>query len=85
MPTGERTPEPPSAAEEEPERVVFTPRNKLRLWIAGDSLVITPGYAIYRAFGQNEAVQKLGDVDGRVATGLTRPDVFNWFSHVSER
>jgi hypothetical protein len=86
VPTGERAPEPPAAAEEEaaPEKVVFTPRNKMRLWIAGDSLVITPGYAIYRAFGQNEAVQKLGDVEGRVATGLTRPDVFNWFTHISE-
>ena len=84
VPTGERTPEPPPTAPEKPEKVVFTPRNKLRLWIAGDSLVITPGYAIYRAFGQNEAVQKLGDVDGRVATGLTRPDVFNWFSHISD-
>lgn len=57
----------------------------MRLWIAGDSLVITPGYSIYRAFGGNDAVQKLGDVDGRVATGLTRPDVFNWFRYVAEQ
>jgi uncharacterized protein len=84
VPTGERTPQPPSVPEE-PERAVFTPRDRMRLWIAGDSLVITPGYAIFRAFGQNEAVNKLGDVDGRVATGLTRPDVFNWFSHVAEQ
>jgi uncharacterized protein len=84
VPTGERTPQAPSASEE-PERVVFTPRNKMRLWIAGDSLVITPGYSIYRAFGGNDAVQKLGDVDGRVATGLARPDVFNWFRHVAEQ
>ena len=75
---------PPPAEPAEPERVVFTPRNKMRLWIAGDSLVITPGYAVYRALGQNEAVEKIGDVEGRVATGLTRPDVFNWFKHVSE-
>ncbi|MGH3010450.1 MAG: DUF459 domain-containing protein [Gaiellaceae bacterium] len=84
VPTGERTPQPASEPEE-PERVLFTPRDRMRLWIAGDSLVITPGYAIFRAFGQNEAVRKLGDVDGRVATGLTRPDVFNWFRHVSEQ
>ena len=84
MPTGERTPRAPSVSAE-PERVLFTPRNKMRLWIAGDSLVITPGYSIYRAFGGNDAVQKLGDVDGRVATGLTRPDVFNWFRHVAEQ
>jgi hypothetical protein len=47
--------------------------------------VITPGYAVYRALGRNEAVKRVGDVDGRVATGLTRPDVFNWFSHVDEQ
>jgi hypothetical protein len=76
---------PPKTGSEKPERVVFTPSNKMRLWIAGDSLVITPGYSIYRAVGQNEAVEKLGDVDGRVATGLTRPDVFNWFREVSEQ
>ena len=57
----------------------------MRLWVAGDSLVITPGYAVYRAFGRNEAVERVGDVDGRVATGLTRPDVFNWFRHVDEQ
>jgi hypothetical protein len=53
--------------------------------VAGDSLVITPGYAVYRALGQNDAVERVGDVDGRVATGLTRPDVFNWFRHVDEQ
>jgi uncharacterized protein len=83
LPTGERTPSPPSR--EEPEKVAFTPRNKMRLWIAGDSLVITPGYAVYRVLGRNDAVETVGDVDGRVATGLTRPDVFNWFRHVTEQ
>jgi hypothetical protein len=83
LPTGERIPAPPSP--QEPEKVVFTPRNKMRLWIAGDSLVITPGYAVYRALGGNDAVEKLGDVEGRVATGLTRPDVFNWFKEVAEQ
>jgi hypothetical protein len=63
----------------------FTPDDPMRLWIAGDSLVITPGYAVYRALGQNDAVERVGDVDGRVATGLTRPDVFNWFRHVDEQ
>ncbi len=82
-PTGEAIPPPAQPAE--PERITFTPKERMRLWIAGDSLVITPGYAVYRAFGRNEAVEKLGDVDGRVATGLTRPDVFNWFRHVAEQ
>ena len=82
-PTGERTPAP--AAPAEPEKAAFSPQRKMRLWVAGDSLVITPGYAIYRALGRNQAVEKVGDVDGRVATGLTRPDVFNWFDHVTEQ
>jgi uncharacterized protein len=75
--TGPEQPEPP-------RRPVFTPDEPMRLWVAGDSLVITPGYAVYRALDQNDAVDIVGDVDGRVATGLTRPDVFNWFRHVDE-
>ena len=82
-PAGEEAP--PPAEPEKPERLAFTPDDPMRLWIAGDSLVITPGWAVLRAFGQNEAVERVGDVDGRVATGLTRPDVFNWFKHVDEQ
>jgi hypothetical protein len=83
-PTGEERG--PTGTSEEPEaqKPAFTPDNPMRLWIAGDSLVITPGYAVLRAFGGNDAVDRVGDVDGRVATGLTRPDVFNWFRHVAE-
>jgi hypothetical protein len=83
-PQGEET---PAAAPdtEKPVKAKFTPDDPMRLWIAGDSLVITPGYAVYRALGQNDAVERVGDVDGRVATGLTRPDVFNWFRHVDEQ
>ncbi|MGH3040733.1 MAG: DUF459 domain-containing protein, partial [Gaiellaceae bacterium] len=84
-PTGEpRTPTGP-VEPEAPARLTFTPRDPMRLWIAGDSLVITPGYAVFRAFGRNDAVEPVGDVEGRVATGLTRPDVFNWFSYVDEQ
>jgi hypothetical protein len=59
-------------------KLAFTPDRKLRLWIAGDSLVVTPGYAIRRAASKTSVVETLG-VDGRIGTGLTRPDVFNWF------
>ena len=62
-----------SGSGEKPEKVAFTPRNKMRLWIAGDSLVITPACGLLRALGRNDAVETVGDVDGRVATGLTRP------------
>ena len=60
----------------------FSPKKKLRIWIAGDSLVITPGYAIVRAAGSSPAMEPVGTVDGRVATGLARPDVFNWFDEI---
>jgi uncharacterized protein len=63
----------------------FSPRRKLRLWIAGDSLVIVPGWEIIRAAGHAGAIQPVGNgPDGHVATGLERPDVFNWFTHVAD-
>ncbi len=67
-----------------PPRLAFGPRKQLRVWIAGDSLVITPGWSIVRAAGR--AIRPVGGgPDGHVATGLERPDVFNWFSHVAEK
>jgi len=75
--TAKPTPKPPA-------KVAFTPQKKLRLWIAGDSLVITPGYSIVRAAGASPVIQSVGGVDGHVATGLTRPDVFNWFTHIRD-
>jgi hypothetical protein len=85
-PTGEGPPTSTGPVEpERPEKLTFTPRDPMRLWVAGDSLVITPGYAVFRAFGRNEAVEPVGDVEGRVATGLIRPDVFNWFNYVDEQ
>jgi hypothetical protein len=66
-----------------PGKQKFTPQKKLRLWIAGDSLVITPGYSIVRAAGGSPVIQSVGGIDGHIATGLTRPDVFNWFSELT--
>jgi hypothetical protein len=66
-----------------PAKVAFTPKKKLRIWIAGDSLVITPGYSILRATLATPVIQSVGGVDGRVATGLERPDVFNWFKEIA--
>jgi len=68
-----------------PRRQAFSPKRKLRIWIAGDSLVITPGWAILRAAGRARAILPVGGgPDGRVATGLERPDVFNWFAHIRD-
>ena len=63
----------------------FSPKRKLTIWIAGDSLVITPGYAIIRAAGASPVMKSVGGVDGRIATGLTRPDVFNWFDEIRKQ
>jgi hypothetical protein len=81
--TSSATPE-PKPAPKPPGKAAFTPKKKLRLWVAGDSLVITPGYAILRATGASPVMSGLA-VDGRVATGLTRPDVFNWFAEIKSQ
>ena len=67
-----------------PPRTRFSPQDPLRLWIAGDSLVVVPGQSILRAVGESRAIRPVGPVDGRIASGLERPDVFNWFRHVRE-
>jgi hypothetical protein len=75
----------PPAAAKPPRKLTFTPKRKLRVWIAGDSLVIVPGFAIVRAAGASPVIESVGGVDGRIATGLTRPDVFNWFEAIPGR
>jgi hypothetical protein len=78
-------PKPPAATPPTtPQRVRFTPRKKLRIWIAGDSLVIVPGESVLRAIAGNRAFDAVDAIDGRIASGLERPDVFNWFTHIRE-
>jgi len=78
------TPKPTKpAVAKPPAKRKFTPEKKLRLWIAGDSLVITPGYSIVRAAGGSPVIESVGGIDGHIATGLTRPDVFNWFNELT--
>ncbi len=82
------TPSTPTRAKPSPparRKLAFSPTKKLRLWIAGDSLVITPGFAVVRAAGASTAIESVGGVEGKVATGLTRPDVFNWFEEIKKR
>jgi hypothetical protein len=67
-----------------PKRERFSPTKKLRLWIAGDSLVIIPGESILREVAGNRAFETKDAVEGRLSTGLERPDVFNWFTHVRQ-
>jgi len=67
-----------------PKREKFSPKRRLRLWIAGDSLVVVPGESLLRAVAGNRAISSVGKIDGRIASGLERPDVFNWFTHVRD-
>jgi len=79
-------PRPPVRAQPPPiRRTVFSPERKLRIWIAGDSLVIVPGESLERAAGASPVLDVVGKIDGRLATGLTRPDVFNWFTEMPKR
>ena len=46
--------------------------------------MITPGYSLLRATGGRKVYKAVGSVDGHVATGLERPDVYNWFERIKE-
>ncbi len=72
------------AAAVPPSRDSFSPARQLRIWAAGDSLAIAAGEAVYRAVVDTGAVRPVARVDGRLATGLERPDVFNWFTYVRD-
>jgi hypothetical protein len=67
------------------KRMRFSPAHPLRLWVAGDSLVIVPGESLLREVAGNRAIEPARKVDGRIASGLERPDVFNWFTYVREQ
>lgn len=60
----------------------LTPENKLKTWIIGDSLSITPGESMQRHFPP-DAFNIIG-MQGQISTGLARPDVFNWFTHIND-
>jgi hypothetical protein len=65
---------PPPAAKER-----YTAAHPLRVWVAGDSLAEVPGQSLERITGEGASIDVL-TVESRLATGLTRPDVYNWFT-----
>jgi uncharacterized protein len=65
-----------------PPKRAFSPAHPLRVWIAGDSLVVSPGYALLNDIEHARSIRSVGGVDGQIATGLERPDVFNWFTTI---
>jgi hypothetical protein len=85
--TGIALPKPPGepTSSAPPKRKKFTPERPLKLWVAGDSLVIVPGQSLMRAIGGSAVMEPVREVDGRVATGLERPDAFNWFEEIDKR
>ena len=62
--------------------VIYTRKHPLRVWPAGDSLVIEPAYAIERVAARLPI--RMLPVEGRVATGLERPDVYDWFTRIRQ-
>ncbi len=60
----------------------LTPASKLTVWIIGDSLSITPAESMLASF--STSAFDIQGTEGQVATGLARPDVFNWFTHIND-
>jgi hypothetical protein len=66
-------------------KTVFSPSDRMKIWVGGDSLSVTPGESVLANFpGASQGVIEsvVPQVDGRVATGLARPEVFNWPAHL---
>jgi len=74
------SPPPPVAPPPPPQKPAFSPKHPLKVYIAGDSLIIVPGESLLRAMGSK--VYKAFPVNGQVSTGLERPDVYNWFDAI---
>ncbi len=55
-----------------------TEERPLRVYVAGDSLAFEYGVAMGRLAADDAELEMEGAVDYHVATGLARPDVFNW-------
>lgn len=68
-----------------PKKKAFSPLFPAKTWVGGDSLSITPGQSFVAAAPATQVVDVVGGtVDGHVATGLARPEVFNWSQHIAD-
>ena len=76
-------PAPPPPPASPPEKPAFSPSHPLRVYIGGDSLVVVPGNSLLRAMG-SKVYKPIDSVDGHIATGLERPDVYNWFDRIRD-
>jgi len=75
---GRPTPTTPTATE--PAQAVPAPQQKLKVWMAGDSLMGT----ITESFSEMHDSHLTVTNDVQIGTGLARPDVYNWPSAVSQ-
>ncbi|MFN8034414.1 MAG: DUF459 domain-containing protein [Acidimicrobiia bacterium] len=67
-------------------RVAVSPERPLKMIIVGDSLVDTPGQQFLRLAADTKVVDVRHGVDGRVSTGLERPDfVVNWPAEIKRQ
>lgn len=82
------TPRDPNAAPAEPvvpKKLSFSPERPLNVWVGGDSLSITPGESFVNIAPSTEVIGVINNaVDGHVATGLARPEVYNWPAHMAD-
>jgi hypothetical protein len=77
--------DPAAATPIEPRKKEFSPTFPLKVWVGGDSLSITPGESFVNIAPGTEVISVAGNgVDGHVATGLARPEVFNWPAHMAD-
>ena len=61
----------------------FSPQQPMAAWVGGDSLSVTPGESFINIAPSTGVINIAGNnVDGHVATGLARPEVFNWPAHM---
>jgi uncharacterized protein len=75
-PTSTTQPAPPP----EPELRTPTAESPLRVWVGGDSMSQVFGQSLVAFVGDTDLMTST--LDYRIATGLTRPDVFNWPAHL---
>jgi hypothetical protein len=67
-----------------PHKRAFSPTQMMRLWVGGDSLAITPGESVINQAAATQVIGITDAVDGHVATGLSRPEVFNWPAYLAD-
>jgi uncharacterized protein len=77
---------PTSAATTAPAPATVTPlrtptaAKPLTLWVGGDSMAAEVGQSLARIAGETGVITPT--VDARISTGLTRPDYFDWPTHL---